>query len=109
MDVKVTDCSLGRQLELQMVEVLNEIKHLKEDTKKDQRLQRIERNEMKSDVKAILDKFDKLDDKYASKNEVKGLNMRVNSNENKWKYVMAMFVTTALAVIGFLLKVILFV
>lgn len=106
--VDVENCNLGRQMEIQMVEVLNEVKHLKEDMKKDQDLQRVERTEMKDDIKSILSKFDSLDDKFASKNDVRTLDRRVNANENRWKYVMAMFITTTIAVIGFLLKVLLF-
>ncbi len=109
MKVEVTDCVLGSKMELQMVEVLNEVKHIKEDIKKGHKLQQLERSEMKSDIKSILGKFDSLDNKFASKNDVRSLDRRVNSNESKWKYVIAMFVTTALTVIGYLLKTLLFV
>ena len=91
------DCELGRKMEITMVEVVNEVKHINEQQKK-----------QGENIQKILDKFDNLiptlDEKYASKFEVKQNESKINALIKYGLTAAGTVITSMFAIIMFLLK-----
>ena len=91
--MKEQDCEIGRRMEITMAEVTNEVKHIKE-----------EQLRQGHGIDKILDKFDLLDKKYASKVELKENALKINS-VIKWAVgAVSLLVTSMFSVIMFLIK-----
>lgn len=73
-----------------MAEVVNEVKHIKEEQIK-----------QGDNIQKILDKFDNLDNKYASKNELMDIKREFN-------WIKAVSVSALFSVISFLIKYLFF-
>lgn len=99
MDSKIKNCEIGRNMEINMAKVITKI----ENMEKDQERQRNERREIKQDVKTILQKFDLLDEKYASKEEVEFNEKRIDGLNSKINWASTFTISTLVGVIMFLL------
>jgi len=100
--IVVEDCYIGRRMEIKMAEVVTKI----ENIEKDQETQKEERKEMQKGIQSILDRFDNLDNKYASKDEINLVNKFSMGVNKKVNWVITGSISVMFTIIMFLIQIV---
>ena len=95
------DCELGRKMEINMAEVINEIKHIKEDQGK-------LRTETKEGFSNIMNKIDSLSDTYATKIESIANKEQIKQTNDKITWLIRSLIIGLLSVVSSLITYIIY-